>query len=398
MDQQGNARAANLPLADRLKLLAHTGSGTEMGAFLRRFWQPVFRSHKIAKGEAKGIRIFDEELTIYRGESGQPHLVSGRCPHRRTVLHTGWVEGEDIRCMYHGWKFDQTGKCLERPPEHEVSPPASICIKSYPVREYSGLIFAYMGAGDPRDFELTRKDELEEPNRITLVREETWPCNWLQTVENSLDAAHVSFAHMQGTVGSFGATVSRKVPKLEYLETDAGIRQIATRGPNNVRISDWTFPNNNHILQPPPSPDEPWMDIVLWLVPVSDTVTKRFTLYCRPSVGKAGDDKLLRYFEEKVEGYCSSQFHSDLFDEHKYPDDDFMQLTSAQDYVAQVGQGPIVDRTEENLGTSDAGIVLLRRILWRELLAIREGRPTKQWRKLSEKVHLPKQSPVVVGT
>lgn len=397
MDTPSPGRSANLPLAERLKLLPHIGAGTEMGSYLRRFWHPVFRSHKLAKCQAKGIRIFDEELTIYRGESGKPHLVSGRCPHRRTVLHTGWIEGEDIRCMYHGWKFDQTGKCLERPPEHEAAPPASICIKSYPVREYAGLIFAWMGEGVPHAFELNRKEELEEPNRVTLVREETWPCNWLQTVENSLDAAHVSFAHMQGTVGSFGATVGRTVPKLEYIETDAGIRQIATRGPNNVRISDWTFPNNNHILQPPPSPDEPWMDIVLWLVPVSDTVTKRFTLYCRPSIGREGDEKLLRYFNESIEGYCSSQFHHELFEEHKYPDDDFMQLTSAQDYVAQVGQGPIVDRTEENLGTSDAGIVLLRRILWRELLAIREGRPTKQWKKLSEKAHLPKQTPVVAG-
>jgi 5,5'-dehydrodivanillate O-demethylase len=393
MDDSTSGRSANLPLADRLRLLPLIGTGTEMGRFLRRFWHPVFRSHKLPKGEARGIRIFDEELTVYRGESGQPHLVSGRCPHRRTLLHTGWVEGEGMRCMYHGWKFDAAGKCLERPPEHEAAPPEHICIKSYPVREYSGLIFAYMGEGEPRDFELSRKEVLEEPYRVTVVREETWPCNWLQTVENSLDAAHVSFAHMQGAVGSFGATVTRKVPKLEYIETDAGIRQIATRGPNNVRISDWTFPNNNHILQPPPEPDQPWMDIVLWLVPVSDTVTKRFTLYCRPSVGPEGDQKLRSYFDEMVENYCSSQFHDELFEQHKYPEDVFMQLTSAQDYVAQVGQGPIVDRTEENLGTSDAGIVLLRRILWRELLAVREDRPTKVWRKLKEKVDLPKQSP-----
>lgn len=397
MEKVTSERTGNLPLAERLKLLPHIGPGTEMGAFLRRFWQPVFRSHKLGKNTAKTIRIFDEELTIYRGESGQPHLVSGRCPHRRTLLSTGWVEGEDIRCMYHGWKFDAAGKCMERPPENEAAPPASICIKSYPVREYSGLIFAYMGEGQPRDFDLTRKDALEEPNRVTVVREETWPCNWLQMVENSLDAAHVSFAHMQGAVGSFGATVTRKVPKLEYLETDAGIRQIATRGPNNVRVSDWTFPNNNHILQPPPEPDQPWMDIVLWLVPVHDTLTKRFTLYCRPSTGPAGDEKLRQYFAEKVENYCSSQFHRELFEEHEYPEDQFMQLTSAQDYVAQVGQGPIADRTLENLGTSDAGIVLLRRILWRELLAIREGRPIKQWNKLAEKVDLPKQSPVAVA-
>ncbi len=390
--------STNLPLAERLRLLPLIGPGTEMGGFLRRFWQPVARSHKVPTGTAYGIRIFDEELTVYRGESGTPHLVSGRCPHRRTLLHTGWVEGEDIRCMYHGWKFAADGICLERPPEQEANPPPHICIKSYPVHEYSGLIFAFMGEGEPPAFHLPRKDALEEAGRVTVVREETWPCNWLQTVENSLDAAHVSFAHQQGTVGTFGATVTRKIPKLEYLETEAGIRQIATRGPNNVRVSDWTFPNNNHILQPTTGPDAPWMDVVLWLVPVNDTVTKRFTIYCRPSAGTEADAEFLSYFDEMVENYCSSQFHHELFEEHKYPDDTFMQLTSAQDYVAQVGQGAIVDRTEENLGTSDAGIVLLRRILWRELLAIREGRPTKVWNKLSEAAHLPKQSPVEAAT
>jgi 5,5'-dehydrodivanillate O-demethylase len=389
-------KSANLPLAERLKLLPLIGPSTEMGAFLRRFWQPVARSHKVSAGTAQGIRIFDEELTVYRGEGGKAHLVAGRCPHRRTLLHTGWVEGDDIRCMYHGWKFDAAGRCLERPPEHEASPPANICIKSYPVHEYAGFIFAHMGEGAPPPFELPRKDALEEPGRIAVVREETWPCNWLQMVENSLDAAHVSFAHQQGIVGTFGATVTRKVPKLEYLETDAGIRQIATRAANNVRISDWTFPNNNHILQPTTGPDAPWMDVVLWLVPVTDTLTKRFTVYSQPSAGAEQDDAFRRYFDEKVETYCSSQFHCELFDEHKYPEDTFMQLTSAQDYVAQVGQGPIVDRTLENLGTSDAGIVLLRRILWRELLAIREGRPAKTWKKLAEAAHLPKQSPVEV--
>lgn len=159
-----------------------------------------------------------------------------------------------------------------------------------------------------------------------------------------------------------------------------------------MRVSDWTFPNSNHIFQPTLENDDAWMDVGIWIVPVDDERSARFNIYARPSVSPEQDRKFRDYFQTYAEGYPSADLHDQLFDRHKCPDDRFMQLTSAQDYVAQVGQGTIADRANEYLGQSDAGIVVLRKILWRELDLLRAGKPTKRWRKLDRPAELPKQA------
>ena len=95
--------------------VVHTGPGTLAGRFLRRFWQPIYRAEDLPAGRAKPIKIMGEELTLYRGDSEAPHLLAFRCAHRGTQLSTGWVEGDDLRCFYHGWRYDPDGRCLERP-------------------------------------------------------------------------------------------------------------------------------------------------------------------------------------------------------------------------------------------------------------------------------------------
>ena len=377
------------PTAERLKLLHQCGRDTEMGKLLRLFWQPVGLSKSLKAGTAKPIRMLGEDLTLYRGESGNPYLVGGRCPHRRTLLHTGWIQGDRIRCMYHGWQFDGAGLCTERPAE-EDSRPQNIRIVGYPLHEYGGLIFAYMGDAPAPAFDLPRKDVFESPDRLMFARDETWPCNWFQQVENSLDATHVSFVHHWGTVGRFGHHVAATVPKLEYLETDAGIRQIATRSKNSVRVSDWTFPNKNHIIVPGLTENDPWIDVGHWIVPNDEESSTRFIIYSIPSVSPDMDKRVVEYFEAFGD-YNPADHHDDLFIHKQVPEDVLIQLTSAQDYVAAVGQGAIVDRTGERLGRSDMGIAFLRRIFWRELEDIRNGRPTKAWRKLDRPTELPHQ-------
>src|SRR5215208_3001398 len=126
----------------------HTGPGTLAGRFLRMFWQPVCCSYELAAGQALPIRIMSEDLTLYRGQSGTAYLVAGRCAHRGTQLSAGWVEADCIRCFYHGWKYDGTGQCVEQPAEDQAFAP-KVRIAGYPVREYIGLIFAYLGEGEP---------------------------------------------------------------------------------------------------------------------------------------------------------------------------------------------------------------------------------------------------------
>ncbi len=374
--------------ADRLELLPQTSRDTLMGRLLRKFWQPVALSRELGNGAAKPLRILGEDLTLYRGESARPYLVGARCAHRLTLLHTGWVEGEAIRCIYHGWKYDGTGQCIERPVEKDPEIP-KIRIPGYPLREYCGLIFAYLGELPVPDFDLPRKDVFERKQGTVIARAEKWPCNWFQQVENSLDAAHVSFVHRKGLVGLIGAAVTMAIPELSYSETEAGIEQVATRSTNNVRKSDWTFPNNNHIVVPGLGNGTPWWDIGIWNVPNDDEHTTRFLLYSTPEAGEDAG-QFTRFFEDYGD-YNPADHHDELLFEGKYPQDPVLQLTSAQDYVAHAAQGIIADRANELLGKSDAGIVFLRRMFWRELEAIRTGGPTKQWRRRSAPADMPTQ-------
>src|SRR5216684_2264622 len=129
---------------------ASTGPDTLAGRYMRLFWQPILKSADLSSGHAKPIRIMSEELTLYRGETGSAHVVANRCAHRGTQLSTGWVEGDCIRCFYHGWKYDGSGQCVEQPAE-DASFASKVRIRSYPCEEYLGLVFAYLGDAERGD-------------------------------------------------------------------------------------------------------------------------------------------------------------------------------------------------------------------------------------------------------
>jgi 5,5'-dehydrodivanillate O-demethylase len=372
----------------RLNMLSQTSRDTLAGQLLRRFWQPVALSKDVETGTAKPIKILNEELTLYRGESGRPYLIGGKCAHRLTLLHTGWVQGDEIRCVYHGWKYDGTGQCVQRPAEKDTGQP-DVKIDGYPLHEYCGLIFAYFGEGPAPEFDLPRKDAFERKNGVVFPKTQIWDCNWFQQVENSMDAVHVSFVHQLGTVGPFGEVVTQAIPELSYVETDAGIEQTAVRMKDKVRKSDWTFPNNNHIVVPGPDKNGPWIDVGVWMVPIDDEHTMRVGLYATTLTGADGE-KFLEYCEKSV-AYNPADHYDDLFHRKIYPTDPVMELTGAQDYVAQKGQGSIADRENEQLGWSDTGVMFLRKLYFREMENIRDGRPTKKWRRLHVATEMPTQ-------
>ncbi len=392
------APASSIPLDE----LTKCSPGTLMGRLLRSFWQPVAVACELRPGQAMQVRIFSEEFTLYRGESGAPYLVAPRCAHRGTRLDVGWIEDECIRCMYHGWKYDGRGQCVEMPAEDPSYPPR-VRIPSYPVQEYAGLIFAYLGEGEPPAFDLPRHPAMERTDGIRVVNRNLWvQCNWFQSVENSLDATHVSFVHRWGRLGAFGITVSDVMPKLEYEEIDWGIRQTATRSPNNVRVSDWTFPNRNHVVSAGLTREDPWSETFAWALAQDEENELRFGVQFCPVQGDAAK----RYEEHLLaNGYEPTGIPNEYYGRHAYDpgehrDDLFVRrilpesaggLTNAQDYVAQAGQGVSADRSKERLGRSDAGVLFLRRIFLRELAAIRDGRPTKQWRRGGEVIPMPLQ-------
>lgn len=361
-----------------------TAANTLMGRLLRQFWHPVALGSDLGPGEARPLRVLSEDLTLYRGKSGAPHIIGGHCAHRCTVLHTGIVEDEQIRCMYHGWRFNAEGACTDIPAEKRARPnPPGVA--GYPAREYAGLIFAYMGEAPAPEFDLPRKDVFEDAARSTLVKREIWDCNWFQQIENSMDAVHLGFAHMWGVAGQFGASVSGGglLPDLKYEETSSGIRQIATRPNNNVRISDWTFPNNNHIVVPGATRGAAWAHVSVWATPIDDRRTMRYRLYSTDENDPAVLEQARRDQDFQPLDHVDKLFRGDLDGLSE------QAIISAQDYVAVRGQGEICDRSRENLSTSDAGIAFLRRVFLREMEAIRLGRARKSWSRLSEAVHLP---------
>jgi 5,5'-dehydrodivanillate O-demethylase len=369
--------------ASRLQLLTQTAAGTPMGTLLRQFWHPVAVGAKLAPGTARALRILSEDLTLYRGTSGTPYLVGGRCAHRCSVLHTGWVQGEQIRCMYHGWRFDGTGLCTEMPAERKLL--ADVRIPGYPVQEYGGLIFAYLGDGPAPAFDLPRKAEFERDDFDLSQHEEIWDCNWLQHSENSLDSTHLSFVHQWPTPTALGEQIGAAIPELSYEETSAGIRQTARRGDGNVRISNWTFPNNNYIMAAPPYPGGPWIHTGAWQVPVDDEHTLRITIHAYPG-GAIGEQ--VRRSGGLLQGNAMDHMRT-IFEEHRLPDAGTADVIMAQDFAAIRGQGVVHDRTRERLGASDAGIALLRRIIFRELDAIEAGAPAKAWKGIEGTLPMP---------
>ena len=171
-----------------------TAPGTLAGRYLRMFWQPIYVTQDLAQGRTVPIRIMSEDFTLYRGESGVAHLVVARCPHRGTQLSTGWVEGDCIRCRYHGWKFDGTGQCIEQPGEEEAFA-AKVRVRSYPVEEYIGLIFAYLGEGEPPP--LRRYPDFEGDGVLEAFTTGIWPCNYFNVLDNACDLGHVTYTHIE---------------------------------------------------------------------------------------------------------------------------------------------------------------------------------------------------------
>ena len=155
---------------------------------------PVMRAEDLPRGHAKPIRVMSEDFALYRGDSGRPQVIAYRCPHRGAQMHLGWVEGDDIRCVYHGWKFDCAGQCTEQPAE-EAGFARKVRIRAYPTREHLGIVFAYFGEGAPPPF-----PPYPAPSSEGLIENHTQlvPCNWLQCFENSMDEVHVAFVHRIG--------------------------------------------------------------------------------------------------------------------------------------------------------------------------------------------------------
>lgn len=365
----------------------HTSPGTLAGSYLRMFWQPIWRAEDLAPGQLLPIRAMGEDFTLYRGEGGTAYLVGFRCPHRGTQLSVGWVEDNCIRCHYHGWKFDGSGQCVEQPGEDE-SFAQKVKIRSYPTREYLGLIFAYLGEGEAPDFR--RYADFEEEGVLKVGTPEVWPCNYFNRCENAVNAAHVSFTHRESALRA--KRLDRlTIRTLLVEETDYGIREIQNAPGKVTQYVHFHMPNVNQVrssirvqgsLQ---DAGNLWTDRLFWYVPIDDQRCVTFVVDLVPLTG----DEAREYRERSRKAQetmtvspneiANSILQGRMRVKDINPDVSTYFLFWVEDYLTMVGQGAIPDRSDERLGRTDVGVILLRKIWERELFALAEGRCLKQW-------------------
>ncbi len=361
--------------------LATTRPGTPGGIFMRQFWVAVYRSQDIVNGEAKPLRIMSEDFTIYRGEGGAVHIVDTHCPHRFALMHLGWVEGDNIRCVYHGWKFDCVGQCIEQPAE-DPGFARKVKIRSVPAREHVGLVYAYFGEGEPPAFPPFPVRESDGIFDVWAV--ESLPCNYLQSFENSMDEVHVAFTHSPG--GSH-APLAVDLPVVSAEETDWGLLRFGTRKNGLVRVSLHYAPNITRVLVPPRAGMDGvggWREIYFNFTPLDDENHLWFIAGHIEVSGAAADEyraKQTEYDKKVAAARPAGAIARELIAGHgRYADVRHPDLAVIQDIATQAGQGRIVPRESERLGRSDMALILWRKILARELRAIANGGARKTWR------------------
>lgn len=348
--------------------ITHVGKGTPGGEYLRRFWQPIALSSSVQDLPHR-LRIFGEDLVLFRDLRGRLGCLHLHCSHRGASLEFGVVTEQGISCCYHGWLYDVDGTILETPGEPASSKIKDrICHGAYPVQEHGGLIFGYFGPPDERP-PFFRTDAVALPGNELHPYLLSFPCNWLQCHENSMDPLHSVFLHTRISGVQFSDAFG-VLPVTTYQQTALGTISTTTRRVGDhvwVRVNDDLTPN---IAQFGP----PWEDgqveklfappaITRWIVPVDDT--RCITIGWRHINDLVDPDRRAKPEEiglEKVDFFGQTP-------DRPYED----RQREPGDYDAQVSQRPIAVHALENLGSTDVGIAILRRNLQRQIGALAKG-------------------------
>jgi 5,5'-dehydrodivanillate O-demethylase len=340
--------------AEENKLFTGIGPGAPMGEVLRRYWHPVGCSEAVT-AKPQRTKVLGEELVLYRGASGETHLMQLRCAHRSLALDYGRVEGDCIRCPYHGWLYDATGQCLEQPAEPEGSSfKEKIKLRAYKTQEYSGLVWGYMGP-EPAPV-LPLFDVLRMTNGTKYVQVNKIDANWFNHVENIVDISHLAWLHGY-TFPAYGAKkVSYHWERKDY---GADNVMLVEGGVADTHISCYGFPTVNRFSVPPVDPNGELVRTLLYRVPVDDASTLLYFVRFYPS-----DKRSFRTVTRESKAGAYKRLDSDWWGID----------VSDQDRMAIEQQGVVADRPSEHLGASDGGIILMRRMMRESLAAVAEGR------------------------
>jgi phthalate 4,5-dioxygenase len=383
------------------QLLTQTTSGTPAGGYFRRYWLPALLASELPAPDCPPVRVrlLGEDLIAFRDSQGQIGILDEFCPHRRASLFWGRNEECGLRCVYHGWKFDVKGRCVDmpnEPPEYGFS--NKVRATAYAAREYGGVIWAYLG---PKEFspELPKLEWARVPESHRYVSKRLQDTNYLQAVEGGIDSSHSNFLH--ASVDAFRLTDSYvekvknssslrakyhildKAPRFSVHKTDYGliiaVRRNAEEDTYYWRLTQFLLPSHTII------PYQPGFSIHghCW-VPRDDQTCWVWTISWNPDAPLSGEE----WEAIRNETFVHAQVDPVTFRPLRNKDNNYLidrqsqdadSMTgihgfAAQDQAIQESMGPLVDRTREHLGTSDTAIVAMRKLLLEEIRGLGRGR------------------------
>ncbi len=375
--------------------LTRVGEGTPMGNVFRRYWLPAVLSAELPEpdGAPVRVRLLGEDLVAFRDSTGAVGMLDAYCAHRRAPLFLGRNEKCGLRCVYHGWKYDRTGKCVDLPTEPKESTyKDKIALTAYPTWEGGGLIWTYMGpspAPPPPDYELVRA-----PATHRYATRTVQDCNYLQALEGGLDSSHATILHNM-TIGdlSWLDDFERTTPRLDVRPTDYGFEYSGIRNLKDrywVRVYQYVMPATQirgrivPVRHEKRTPRVPLMNGHFW-VPVDD-VTVSVVNFSYSADPKIPLDAAFAADAEDDYGRAPGEVLPDLRLKRNaandYMIDRNVQKTqtftgikgiNTQDVAVQEGMGKIVDRSKEHLGSIDRAIVMMRRLLLEACRTVEAG-------------------------
>jgi phenylpropionate dioxygenase-like ring-hydroxylating dioxygenase large terminal subunit len=395
-------------------LLTRVGKDTAAGEFFRRYWMPALLSEEVPSPDCAPVRVelMGERLIAFRNTAGEVGLVSRYCMHRQMDLFFGRNEENGLRCLYHGWKYDKDGQCLDIPTEPESSSyKAHVKLTAYPCKEYAGIIWAYMGPKDLK-VEFPQFEFNELPTANVFIRKSLLECNYLQAMEGNLDSSHVGFLHSfpkdkpaqkksnghatAETKDPSGTNVVEtrlteldaltKTPTFEIEEREFGFilgaKRVNENGEAYWRIAQWLLPVHTMV-------GSNVGETLLWdaWVPKNDENTWVYRIMYNPWRAISDQEKwqynnvgVMMMNVENIPGtYLPLRNRSNdyLIDRALQKTYSYSGIkgTNAQDAAAIENQGPtpIADRTKEHLGRGDVGIRRMRTRMLKEIRDFQAG-------------------------
>jgi phthalate 4,5-dioxygenase oxygenase subunit len=383
--------------------LTQVGPGTTMGELMREYWIPALMSSELAEPDSDPVRIrlLGEDLIAFRDTNGNVGIMDNFCPHRRASMFFGRNEECGLRCVYHGWKFDVNGNCVDMPSEPaESNFKDKVKIKAYECQERNGIIWTYMGTREKTPA-LPELEANMRPDRDYTIALTMRNCNWMQALEGDIDTAHLGFLHLgsadpkalvPGSVDYY--TVNVRHPKYNVMDTDYGVTYAAYR-PAEDDSTYWRFAN--YLLpfytQIPTGTLGLMVRFRAW-VPIDDTHTMFWSVTATaPGVQGGGrrtdaNGKVLGGSAAQTD-YLPAQpgfmgrwnLAANAANDYKIDreaqrkNEIYTGITGIflQDQAVTESMGAVEDRTKERLGTSDSMIIKSRRRVLNAARAFQEG-------------------------